>query len=327
MISNRVQILLEHHILIDKLEEQRLADRAFGSTKSGIAPFYAEKYSKTGLQLWELYDINLKERLKQIYDKINNIIKSTYNADKIDYVKVYDKLSQLSQKILPYVKDTTKVLKEAIKQNKHILLEGQLGSLKDIDHGIYPYVTSSSTLAGYACTGAGISPIDISEILAVTKAYSSAVGEGPFVSEIFGNEADQLRARGGDAGEYGTTTNRPRRVGYFDAIASKYGVNIQGANKIAITCLDVLAYMDKIPVCVAYDIEGNKTLDFPTTNLLYKAKPVYEYLQGFGNIRDVTDYNDLPNAAKEYVAFIEDFIGVKVSLISTGPSRDAIIEI
>ena len=200
MISNRVQILLEHHILIDKLEEQRLADRAFGSTKSGIAPFYAEKYSKTGLQLWELYDINLKERLKQIYDKINNIIKSTYNADKIDYVKVYDKLSQLSQKILPYVKDTTKVLKEAIKQNKHILLEGQLGSLKDIDHGIYPYVTSSSTLAGYACTGAGISPIDISEILAVTKAYSSAVGEGPFVSEIFGNEADQLRARGGDAG-------------------------------------------------------------------------------------------------------------------------------
>ncbi|MDE6181574.1 MAG: adenylosuccinate synthase, partial [Eubacteriales bacterium] len=318
LISDRAQVLLPHHVLLDIYEEERLGDRKFGSTKSGIAPFYADKFSKVGLQVWELYQKDrLKEKLKNMYEKINIQFKYLYNKPEIDYLEVYEKLLNCAEMIKENVADTSKYLRNAIKENKNILLEGQLGALKDTDHGIYPYVTSSSTLAGYAAVGAGIPPHAIKEITVITKAYSSAVGEGPFVSELFGEEAEELRKRGGDAGEYGATTGRPRRVGYFDAVATKYGCEIQGATEVCVTCLDVLSYLDTIKVCTGYELNGKIYKDFLTTEELYQAKPVYTELKGWKtDIRGINKFEELPKEAKEYIEFIEKEIGVKISLVS-----------
>lgn len=327
VISNRAQILLPHHILLDTYEEERLGDKKFGSTKSGIAPFYADKYSKVGLQIWELFDNpNLEEKVKGMYEKINITFKHLYGKEEINYLDVLSKLEDYKTFLKDYVADTGKLLRDAIKKNKNILVEGQLGALKDTDHGIYPYVTSSSTLAGFAAIGAGIPPYSISTIVAVTKAYSSAVGEGPFVVELFGEEGNNLRERGGDKGEYGATTGRARRVGYFDCVASKYGAECQGATEIALTAIDVLGYLEEIPVCVAYEIDGKITTDFDTTFNLYNAKPVYEYLPSWkSDIRGIKEYDKLPIEAKNYIKFIEEKIDVKISIISTGPKRDEII--
>ncbi len=327
LISNRAQVLLPHHILLDVYEEERLGDRKFGSTKSGIAPFYADKFSKVGLQVWELYEKDrLKDKLKHMYEKINIQFKYLYNKPEIDYLEVYEKLIKYSDMIKENVKDTSTYLRNAIKEGKNILLEGQLGALKDTDHGIYPYVTSSSTLAGYATVGAGVPPHAIKQITVITKAYSSAVGEGPFVSELFGDEAEELRKRGGDAGEYGATTGRPRRVGHFDAVATRYGCEIQGATEVCITCLDVLSYMDTIKVCTGYELNGKIYKDFLTTEELYKAKPVYEELKGWKiDIRGIKEYDKLPKEAKDYIEFIEKQLGIKVSMVSNGPKRDEIL--
>ncbi len=327
LISDRAQVLLPHHVLLDIYEEERLGDRKFGSTKSGIAPFYADKFSKVGLQVWELYEKErLKDKLKHMYEKINIQFKYLYNKPEIDYLEVYEKLLKYADMIKENVTDTSTYLRSAIKENKNILLEGQLGALKDTDHGIYPYVTSSSTLAGYAAVGAGIPPHAINQITVITKAYSSAVGEGPFVSELFEEEAEELRKRGGDAGEYGATTGRPRRVGYFDAVATRYGCEIQGATEVCITCLDVLSYMDTIKICTGYELDGKIYKDFLTTEQLYKAKPVYEELKGWKtDISGIKEYNNLPQEAKQYVEFIEKQLGVKVSMVSNGPKRDEIL--
>lgn len=327
LISDRAQVLLPHHILLDVYEEERLGDRKFGSTKSGIAPFYADKFSKVGLQVWELYEKDrLKDKLKHMYEKINIQFKYLYNKPEIDYLEVYEKLIKYSNMIKENVKDTSTYLRNAIKEGKNILLEGQLGALKDTDHGIYPYVTSSSTLAGYATVGAGVPPHAIKQITVITKAYSSAVGEGPFVSELFGDEAEELRKRGGDAGEYGATTGRPRRVGHFDAVATRYGCEIQGATEVCITCLDVLSYMNTIKVCTGYELNGKIYKDFLTTEELYKAKPVYEELKGWKtDIRGIKEYDKLPKEAKDYIEFIEKQLGIKVSMVSNGPKRDEIL--
>ncbi len=327
LISDRAQILLPHHILLDTYEEERLGDRKFGSTKSGIAPFYADKYSKTGIQIWELFDNDdLEEKVELMYEKINVTFEHLYKKPAVDYKDVYNKLLSYKEFLKDYVADTSKILRQAHKDGKSIFLEGQLGSLKDTDHGIYPYVTSSSTLAGFATVGAGIAPYAITDIVAVTKAYSTAVGEGPFVVELDGDEANELRERGGDKGEYGATTGRPRRVGFFDCVATRYGLEIQGATEVALTAIDVLTYLDEIPVCVAYEIDGQRVDDFPTTKLLYKAKPIFEYLPGWtGDIRGINEFDKLPKEAKEYVKFIEKQIGVKIKTVSTGPKREEII--
>lgn len=327
MISDKAQVLMPHHVLMDVYEEERLGDKKFGSTKSGIAPFFADKYSKVGVQVWELYDEEfLLEKLEAMYDKVNVQFKYLYNKEPIDYKEVFNTLCEYAEFIKPYVADTSKFLRDAIKEGKDILFEGQLGSLKDTDHGIYPYVTSSSTLAGYAAVGAGIPPYAIENITVITKAYSSAVGAGPFVSELFGEEADELRKRGGDKGEFGATTGRPRRVGYFDAVATRYGCEIQGATEVCMTCLDVLSYMDTLYVCTGYEYNSEVHKDFLTTDKLYKAKPVYETLPGWKcDIRGITSYDELPAEAKAYVEFIEKELGVKISMVSNGPKRDEIL--
>lgn len=326
-ISDRAQLLLQHHILLDTYEEERLADRKFGSTKSGIAPFYSDKYAKVGIQVWELYDEDrLKDKLKGMYEKINIQFKYLYNKEEINYLEVFETLKEYAAFIKPYVADTSKLIRDAIKAGKNVLLEGQLGTLKDTDHGIYPYVTSSSTLAGYAAVGAGIPPYEIKDIIAITKAYSSAVGEGPFVSELFGDEAEELRKRGGDKGEYGAKTGRPRRVGYFDAVATRYGCALQGATEVCITCLDVLSYLETLYICTGYELDGVEYKDFLTTADLYKAKPVYTQLNGWNcDIRGIDKYEDLPQAAKDYVDFIEKEIGVPVKMVSNGPKRSEIL--
>ncbi len=327
LISERAQVLMPHHVMMDIYEEERLGAKQFGSTKSGIAPFFADKYSKVGIQVWELYDKDfLLEKLETMYEKVNIQFKYLYNKEPIDYKEVFNTLCEYAEFIKPYVADTSKFLRTAIKEGKNILLEGQLGSLKDTDHGIYPYVTSSSTVAGYAAVGAGIPPYAIQNITVITKAYSSAVGAGPFVSEIFGEEADELRKRGGDKGEFGATTGRPRRVGYFDAVATRYGCEIQGATEVCMTCLDVLSYMDTLYVCTGYEYDGKIYTDFLTTEKLYKAKPVYTELPGWkSDIRGIKNYDELPKEAKAYVEFIEKEIGVKISMVSNGPKREEIL--
>ena len=326
-ISDRAQLLLQHHILLDTYEEERLADKKFGSTKSGIAPFYSDKYAKVGIQVWQLYDEeSLKEKLKGYYEKVNISMKYLYNRPEIDYLEVFETLKEYAAFIKPYVTDTSKLLRDAIKDGKSILLEGQLGTLKDTDHGIYPYVTSSSTLAGYAAVGAGIPPYEIKDIIAVTKAYSSAVGEGPFVSELFGDEAEELRKRGGDKGEYGAKTGRPRRVGFFDAVATRYGCALQGATEVCMTCLDVLSYLETLYVCTGYELDGKVYKDFLTTADLYKAKPVYTELKGWHtDIRGIDSYDKLPAEAKAYIEFVEKEIGVHISMVSNGPKREEIL--
>ena len=325
-VSERCQIMMPYHVLLDTYEEERLADRAFGSTKSGIAPFFSDKYAKVGFQICELFDEeHLKEKLTQILSIKNLMIKEIYHKPELDADEVLAQLEQYRDMIAPYVCDTGKLIREAVKSGKKILLEGQLGSLKDPDFGIYPMVTSSSTLAGYGAVGAGIPPYEIKDITVVTKAYSSAVGAGEFVSEIFGDEAQQMRLHGGDAGEFGATTGRPRRMGWFDCVATRYGCAAQGATEVVLTALDCLSYLDKISLCVGYEIDGKVTKDFPVTPLLKRAKPVFVTLDGWHcDIRGISEFSKLPKEAREYVEFIENEIGVKISYVSNGPKREEI---
>ena len=327
-ISDRVQLLMPHHVLLDKLEEKRRGTRQFGSTKSGIAPFYSDKYAKEGIQLNELYsDEHLKDRLKHLYEIVNLKLKHIYNHEETDYMKVYDYLKKLSVTFEKYVSDTGDFMRNAWKSGKSILLEGQLGALRDPDFGIYPYVTSSNTIAGFAAVGCGLPPHAITKVLAVTKAYSSAVGAGAFVAELDGEDADKLRNKGGHAGEYGATTGRPRRVGYFDVVATRYGVQVQGATEIAMTGLDTLSYLKDIPVCVAYEINGVKTEKFAPNYKLENAKPIFETLPGFEeDIRQVRKFSQLPKNAQAYVHYIEEKVGVKIGMLSNGPKRDEMID-
>ena len=328
LVSDRAQMVMSYHILFDKLEEERLAGKSFGSTKSGIAPFYSDKYAKIGFQVSDLFadEKELRERIANVILKKNVLLENLYHAEPLKEDDIYEELMGYKKMVEPYVCDVSAYLWEAIKEGKNILLEGQLGTLKDPDHGIYPMVTSSSTLAAYGAIGAGIPPYEIKQVITVCKAYSSAVGAGAFVSEIFGEEGDELRRRGGDGGEYGATTGRPRRMGWFDCVASKYGCRLQGATDVAFTVLDVLGYLDEIPVCVGYDIDGKVTTDFPTTHLLEKAKPVYEVLPGWKcDIRGIKNYEDLPENCRKYIEFIEKQIGFPITMISNGPGRNDII--
>lgn len=327
LVSDRAQIVMSYHILFDKYEEERLGGKSFGSTKSGIAPFYSDKYAKIGFQVSELFDDELlKEKVNRVAEQKNVILEHLYHKPPIQPEELYEELQGYKKMIAPYVCDVSLYLYEAIREGKEILLEGQLGSLKDPDHGIYPMVTSSSTLAAYGAIGAGIPPYEIRQVITVCKAYSSAVGAGAFVSEIFGEEADELRRRGGDGGEFGATTGRPRRMGWFDCVASKYGCRIQGTTEVAFTVLDVLGYLDEIPVCVGYEIDGEITTDFPTTHLLEKAKPVLETLPGWKcDIRGIKKYEELPENCRKYIEFIEQQIGYPITMVSNGPGRGDII--
>ncbi|MEY8356152.1 adenylosuccinate synthase [Lachnospiraceae bacterium 54-53] len=327
LVSDRAQILMPYHILFDQYEEERLGKKSFGSTKSGIAPFYSDKYAKIGFQVSELFDEeSLREKVLRVCETKNVLMEHLYHKPAIDPEELLKTLQEYREMVRPYVCDVSKYLHEAIKEGKNILLEGQLGSLKDPDHGIYPMVTSSSTLAAYGAIGAGIPPYEIREITTVVKAYSSAVGAGAFVSEIFGDEADELRRRGGDGGEYGATTGRPRRMGWFDAVASRYGCRIQGATEAALTVLDVLGYLDELHVCVGYEIDGKVTKDFPTTSELNRAKPVYTSLPGWKcEIRGIKNYGDLPENCRKYIEFIEKEIETPITMVSNGPGRDEII--
>ncbi len=327
LVSDRTQILMPYHVLLDTCEEARLAGKSFGSTRSGIAPFYSDKYAKIGFQVSELFDEEtLREKVQRVCELKNVMLEHLYHQPPIDPAELLETLHGYREMIAPYVCDVSAYLAQAIKEGKNILLEGQLGSLKDPDHGIYPMVTSSHTLAAYGAIGAGIPPYEIRNITAVVKAYSSAVGAGAFVSEIFGDEADELRKRGGDGGEFGATTGRPRRMGWFDAVATRYGCRIQGATEVALTVLDVLGYLDELPICVGYEIDGEVTKDFPTTVKLQKAKPVYVRLPGWKcPIRGIRKYGDLPENCRNYVEFIEKEIGVPIKMVSNGPGRDEII--
>ena len=328
LVSDRAQLLMPYHILQDTYEEARLAGKAYGSTKSGIAPFYSDKFAKIGIQVSELFDDEiLEEKVEKLCTLKNVMFKHLYNMPELDKTELMNTLHEYRDMVKPFVCDVSAYLYKAIKEGKNILLEGQLGSLKDPDHGIYPMVTSSSTLAAYGAIGAGIAPYEIKEITTVVKAYSSAVGAGEFVSEIEDEAAaDELRRRGGDGGEFGATTGRPRRMGWFDAVASRYGVRIQGTTEVALTVLDVLGYLKEIPVCVGYDINGEITKDFPTTNKLKIAKPVYEYLPGWNcDIRGIKKYEELPENCRKYIEFIEKELEVPVKLVSNGPGRDDII--
>ena len=327
LVSDRAQIMMPYHVLLDTYEEERLADKQFGSTKSGIAPFYSDKYAKIGFQVCDLfYPDELREKLESVCEVKNLLLEHVYHKPLINVDELFDTLMEYKEAIAPYVADTGAFIRKSLKEGKEILLEGQLGSLKDPDHGIYPMVTSSSTLAGYGTVGAGVPISEIKEIIAVSKAYSSAVGAGEFVSEIFGEEANQMRVHGGDAGEFGATTGRPRRMGWFDCVATRYGVECQGATQVALTALDCLSYLDEIKVCVGYEIDGKVTKDFPNTHLLKKAKPVFATLPGFkSDIRGIKEFDKLPKEARDYVLFIEKEIGTPITMVSNGPRREEII--
>lgn len=327
LISDRAQMVMPYHILFDQYEEERLAGKSFGSTKSGIAPFYSDKYAKTGFQVQELFNEEaLMEKLKAVCAVKNVLLEHLYHKPMLKPEEIFAELMEYKKAVEPFACDTSLYLWNAIKEGRQILLEGQLGTLKDTDHGIYPMVTSSSTLAAYGAIGAGVPPYEIKEIITVSKAYSSAVGAGAFVSEIFGEEADELRRRGGDGGEYGATTGRPRRMGWYDCVASKYGCRLQGTTEVAFTVLDVLGYLDEIPVCVGYEIDGKITTEFPATTQLEKAKPILETLPGWGcDIRGIKSYEELPENCRNYVEFIEKQIGFPITMVSNGPGRDDII--
>ena len=327
LVSDRAQIIMPYHIKFDEYEEERLGKNSFGSTKSGIAPFYSDKYAKIGFQVSELFDDEiLRDKLERVCIQKDVILEHLYHKPAIDKEELMNTLHEYRDMVAPYVCDTALFIQEAIKNGKTVLLEGQLGTLKDPDFGIYPMVTSSSTLAAYGAIGAGIPPYEIKDIIAVVKAYSSAVGAGEFVSEIFGEEADELRRRGGDGGEYGATTGRPRRMGWFDAVASRYGVRMQGATQVSLTVLDVLGYLDELPICVGYEIDGKITRDFPVTAGLKKAKPVYEKLPGWKcEIKGIRKYEELPENCRKYIEFIEKELGLPVTMVSNGPGREDII--
>ncbi len=327
LVSDRAQLVMPYHILFDQYEEERLGGKSFGSTKSGIAPFYSDKYAKIGFQVSELFDDEqLEEKAERVCEQKNVILEHLYHKPLIDPGELLKTLREYREMVEPYVCDVSLYLDQAIRENKTILLEGQLGTLKDTDHGIYPMVTSSSTLAAYGAIGAGIPPYEIRQIITVCKAYSSAVGAGAFVSEIFGEEADELRRRGGDGGEFGATTGRPRRMGWFDCVASRYGCRLQGTTDVAFTVLDVLGYLDEIPVCTGYEINGEVTTDFPVTHRLEKAKPVLTVLPGWKReIRGIRKYGELPENCRRYVEFIEEQIGFPITMVSNGPGREDII--
>ncbi len=327
LVSDRCQMVMPYHVLFDAYEEERLGGKSFGSTKSGIAPFYSDKYSKIGFQVSELFDEELlRDKVDRVCELKNIMLEHLYHKPTIDKAELLETLHSYRDMVAPYVCDVSAYLDKAIKEGKTILLEGQLGTLKDPDHGIYPMVTSSSTLAAYGAIGAGLPPYEIKQIITVCKAYSSAVGAGAFVSEIFGDEAQELRVRGGDKGEFGATTGRPRRMGWFDCVASKYGCRLQGTTDVAFTVLDVLGYLDEIPVCVGYEIDGEVTTDFPVTAKLEKAKPVLKTLPGWKcDIRGIKKYEDLPENCRNYVEFIEEQIGYPITMVSNGPGRDEIM--
>ena len=327
LVSDRAQIVLSYHILFDECEEERLGKKSFGSTKSGIAPFYSDKYAKIGFQVCELFDDEfLKDKVARVLEQKNVILEHLYHKPALKVEDIMEELHTYRDMVAPFVCDTSAYLWNALKEGKKILLEGQLGSLKDPDHGIYPMVTSSSTLAAYGAIGAGLPPYEIKRIVTVVKAYSSAVGAGAFVSEIFGEEADELRKRGGDGGEFGATTGRPRRMGWLDCVATKYGCRMQGATDVAFTVLDVLGYLDEIPVCTGYEIDGKVTTDFPTTPTLEKAKPVLTRLPGWKcDIRGIKKYEDLPENCRKYIEFVEEQIGFPITMVSNGPGREDII--
>lgn len=328
LVSDRCQIVMPYHIELDSMEEARLSSRSFGSTRSGIAPFYSDKFAKVGFQVSELFDDkeSLMARIEQVLAVKNCLYTNLYHVEPLKAEDVYNKLMEYKELLAPYVADTFTFLHKAVKENKTILLEGQLGSLKDPDFGIYPMVTSSNTIAAYGAVGAGLPPYEIKEIITVVKAYSSAVGAGEFVSEIFGDEADELRRRGGDGGEYGATTGRPRRMGWLDLVASRYGCQVQSATSVAFTVLDALGYLDEIPVCVAYELDGKRIDYFPATAQLKRCKPILEVLPGWKcDIRGIKKYEDLPENARHYVEFVEKHLGVPIRMVSNGPSRDDII--
>ncbi len=327
LVSDRAQIVMPYHILFDQYEEERLGGKSFGSTKSGIAPFYSDKYAKIGFQVSELFDDELlEEKVQRVSEMKNVILEHLYHKPLIDPAELLNTLREYRDMIAPFVCDVSAFLDKALKEGKTILLEGQLGTMKDPDHGIYPMVTSSSTLAAYGAIGAGIPPYEIKQIVTVSKAYSSSVGAGAFVSEIFGDEADELRRRGGDGGEFGATTGRPRRMGWFDCVATKYGCRLQGTTDVAFTVLDALGYLDEIPVCVGYEIDGEVTTDFPVTYKLEKAKPVLKKLPGWKcDIRGIRKFEDLPENCRKYVEFIEEQIGFPITMVSNGPGREDII--
>ncbi len=327
LVSDRAQMVMPYHILFDQYEEERLGGKSFGSTKSGIAPFYSDKYAKIGFQVSELFDEELlQEKVQRVSEMKNVILEHLYHKPLIDPAELLNTLHEYRDMIAPFVCDVSAFLDKALKEGKTILLEGQLGTMKDPDHGIYPMVTSSSTLAAYGAIGAGIPPYEIKQIVTVSKAYSSSVGAGAFVSEIFGDEADELRRRGGDGGEFGATTGRPRRMGWFDCVATKYGCRLQGATDVAFTVLDALGYLDEIPVCVGYEIDGEVTTDFPVTYKLEKAKPVLKKLPGWKcDIRGIRNFDELPENCRKYVEFIEKQIGFPITMVSNGPGREDII--
>ena len=327
LVSDRAQMVMPYHILFDQYEEERLGGKSFGSTKSGIAPFYSDKYAKIGFQVSELFDDELlEEKVQRVSEMKNVILEHLYHKPLIDPAELLNTLREYRDMIAPFVCDVSAFLDKALKEGKTILLEGQLGTMKDPDHGIYPMVTSSSTLAAYGAIGAGIPPYEIKQIVTVSKAYSSSVGAGAFVSEIFGDEADELRRRGGDGGEFGATTGRPRRMGWFDCVATKYGCRLQGTTDVAFTVLDALGYLDEIPVCVGYEIDGEVTTDFPVTYKLEKAKPVLKKLPGWKcDIRGIKKFEDLPENCRKYVEFIEEQIGFPITMVSNGPGREDII--
>ena len=328
LVSDRAQILMPYHMDFDAYEEERLGGKSFGSTKSGIAPFYSDKYAKIGFQVSELFDeVALKEKVERVVAYKNILLEHLYHKPLLDSEEVFNLMLSYKEMVAPYVADVSAFLHEAIKEGKNILLEGQLGALKDPDHGIYPMVTSSSTLAAYGAIGAGIPACEIKNVTTVVKAYSSAVGGGAFVSEIFGDEADELRRRSGDGGEFGATTGRPRRMGWFDAVATRYGCRMQGATEVALTVIDVLGYLDEIPICVGYEIDGKVTKDFPTTYQLEKAKPVLEVMPGWKcEIRGITKYEELPENCRKYIERIEKEIEVPITMVSNGPGRHEIIK-
>lgn len=328
LVSDRAHVVMPYHILLDEYEEERLAGKSFGSTKSGIAPCYSDKYAKIGFQVNELFmdEKELEEKIENICTIKNVLIEHLYKKPALNPSELMKTVKEYKEMIKPYVANTAVFLQEAVKEGKDILLEGQLGAMKDVEHGIYPMVTSSSTIAAFGAVGAGIAPYEIKEIITVVKAYSSAVGAGAFVSEIFGDEAEELRKRGGDGGEYGATTGRPRRVGWFDAVATRYGCRMQGATQVALTVLDPLGYLDEIPLCVAYDVDGKEMVDFPNTTYLNRAKPIFKKVKGWKtDITGIREWEKLPEECKNYVNEIEKLIGVPITLVSNGPGREDII--
>lgn len=325
-ISDRATICMPYHVLLDCLEEDRLGDAKFGSTRRGIAPVYADKYMKKTLRMGDLlHPEQLEKRLEHIIDWKNLTVVGGYKSQAVQLDAVIDWLKTYGEPLKEYICDTTEYLSEAISTGENVLFEAQLGALRDIDFGIYPYTSSSNTIAAYAPVGAGIPFAKLDKVIGIMKAYSTCVGEGPFTAELFGSEGDELREAGG---EYGAATGRPRRVGGFDVVASKYGIKMQGADEIALTKLDVLSYLDKIPVCVAYEVNGVRTDKFPSGESLNKAKPIYEYFKGWKkDISKCRKWEELPVEAREYIEYIQKTCNAKIRYVSVGAERESYIKV